>query len=915
MLGRASEASLVESVVDGARGGTSGSLLISGEPGIGKTALLAHARAAAGGALVLESSGAEGESHLAFAGLADLLRPAFGHVEALPDPQAAALRGALALGPPVPGDRFTAYVAALGVLAAAAEERPVVCIVDDAHWLDAESLEALLFVARRLEAEGVVLLLASRDGVSDRVDGASLPRLRMEGLAAPDAARLIEDRAAVRPAEGVMSALVAGAKGNPLALIELAGALSADQLAGAEPLPDPLPVGPYLREALLRPVRALPEATRRALLVASADDGATGFLVAALAAEGLSMADLEPAEAAGVVAAGPGGLRFSHPLVRAAVYQAADAPARRAAHRAHAASAAALGESALDRRAWHLAMAATGPDASAAAELEAAGGRAAARNGHAGACEAFEAAARLSTDAAERGRRLAAAGQSALAGGEFTRAGQLFDEVVALDVAPDQVLAAMAGRSYVETFSGSARHAIDLLLTAADRAAGPAPSVAASLLMQAVIPAFMRSDVGLVRTLLERADPLAETGEPALRTKLDAMAAIASIFIGAPRPLDPAWAPELGRQAAAGDPVSFVFLIGFFQCQMFMERYEAAAAGLDEVVRAARERSMPSLLPLPLFTSAEVKRRTGRLHEAAADAAESLRIAEDTGQATNGGVAQFTLALIDAVRGRSAQCHAHAERMIERLDATEASNLRIYADDALGLLALGTGELEVAVRHLRAAERQYQELGALPHPLVDCQRQDLVEALIRTGRLDEAEAALATLERQADATGTAWTRAAAARCRGLLAPDDAFEPHFAAALALHAETPVPFEAARTELCLGERRRLARRPREARAPLSSALDGFERLGAAPWADHARRELRAAGGRAAEHRAATADGLTPQELQVAIAVADGATNKEVATALLISPKTVEYHLAKVYAKLGVSSRARLARVLAD
>jgi hypothetical protein len=222
---------------------------------------------------------------------------------------------------------------------------------------------------------------------------------------------------------------------------------------------------------------ALPVATRRALVVLSADDGTTGFLAAALAAEGLTIADLEPAERAGVVGIGPTRAMFSHPLVRAAVYQAAEAPERRRAHRAHAASAAAIGESALDRRAWHLALAATGPDEAAAAELEAAGLRATARNGHAGACEALEAAARLSPEVRERGRRLLASGQGALAAGDFVRAGRLFDEVAALDADPAQALEALVGRGYVETFGGSARRAVDLLVAAAERLeASPRPA-------------------------------------------------------------------------------------------------------------------------------------------------------------------------------------------------------------------------------------------------------------------------------------------------------------------------------------------------------------------------------------------------------------------------------------------------------
>lgn len=405
MLGRAEEAARVAALVRDAVAGRSGALLVVGEPGIGKTVLLGHARAVAQaeGALLLEAWGAEGEAHLPFAGLSDLLRPVLGLLDAVPGPQADALRGALALGPPRPGDRFTTYAATLSLLAAAAEDRPVVCIIDDAHWLDAESFEAVQFAARRLGAEGVAILMAARDGLSERVDAWPLERLRLAGLAGDEARALIAEHATATPGPHVLDALVAGAKGNPLALMELAVGLSPEQLAGAEPLPDPLPVGPYLRDALLRPMRALPEATRRALLVLSAGDGATAFLAAALAAEGLSPADLEPAVRAGVIAVGTTHVLFSHPLVRAAVYRGAAAAERRSAHRAYAAAAAAIGEAALDRRAWHLALAAGGPDEATARELVEAARRGAARSGHLGAAQAFEAAARLTADPRPRG--------------------------------------------------------------------------------------------------------------------------------------------------------------------------------------------------------------------------------------------------------------------------------------------------------------------------------------------------------------------------------------------------------------------------------------------------------------------------------------------------------------------------------
>ncbi len=904
----------VDELLAAARGGRSGALLVSGEPGIGKTALLAYARAMATGMRVLEAVGSEAERHLAFAGLADLLGPVLGRVDRIPGPQADALRGALALGPPSPGDRFTTYAAVLSLLAAAAEDGPLLCIVDDAHWLDAGSLEAVAFAGRRLRAEGVVLLVGAREGVDPLIDDSPLPRLRLVALAPGPAEHLLEDRAGrALPAE-VRQALVRGAAGNPLALIELADVLSADQLEGREPLPDPLPVGPHLTRALLQPVAALPEATRRALLVASADDGAARFLVPALGAQGLGMADLEPAERADIVATGPVRVSFSHPLVRAAVYHAAAGPDRRAAHAAHAVAAASVGKTdALDRRAWHLALASAGPDESVAAELEDAARRAAGRNAYWAAGEALEAAARLSPRTADRARRLTEAGRNALAAGAFPRAAALLDQVVALPVEPALQMEARVIRGYVEMFGGSARRAVDMLVTSAEAMEASMPFVAASLLAQATMPAQLRGDAQATQALARRAEVLAEGAPPDVRSIVDAAVAAAENYRGRPVVLAPETEGELARQAAAGDPMAYFWAIAVLQFHMLEERYDLALERLDAFTGAARMRSTPSALPFPLCFRAEVLFRLGRLQEAHADASEAAQIADETRQALMCSYAYGTLARVDAVLGRADDCRAHARRAIADVAVNEADILTGYSEAALGLLALGEGRLSDALDHLVAIDRRIAGLGS-PHPQIIPFAQDLIETRIRLGRTDEATEDLERLARRAETAGGSWPKAAVARCRGLLAGDDAFEAQFTAALALHERTPTPFERGRTLLCLGERRRRARRMRDARGPLMEALALFESIGAAPWAAWARRELRAAGGRPAEPRPEPVDGLTPQELRVALAVSGGATNKEAAAALLISPKTVEYHLARIFGKLGVRSRTELAARLA-
>ena len=307
-----------------------------------------------------------------------------------------------------------------------------------------------------------------------------------------------------------------------------------------------------------------------------------------------------------------------------------------------------------------------------------------ARNGHAAACEAFETAARLTLDALPRGRRLLQAGSSALAAGDFGRAGKLFDEVIALEGDPSQALEAMAGRGFVETFSGSARRAVEMLVAAADRVAPVAPHAAAGLLVQAMLPASMRSDLRRGAALADRAAALAEGAPHEVRAVADVASAVVHTFSGDPR--DPS-SESVALLAASPDPMAFIMVLAQPQCWMLMERYAEAEARLDALVNVARQRSTPSILPLPLYTRGEVRRRLGRLAEAAADASEALALSEDTGQSSNAGLSRWLLALIDAVHGRSADCRAQVAAMLSLKGPSEAEALRNYSDQALGFLA------------------------------------------------------------------------------------------------------------------------------------------------------------------------------------------------------------------------------------
>src|SRR5215207_8010024 len=436
LYGRDAERSAVTALLDAARDSRSGVLVLRGQAGAGKSALLQDAVEQASDLQVLEARGIESEAELAFAGLHQLLRPILGQVDGLPGPQATALRAAFGLEQGRVKDRFLVSVAVLSLLAEAAERRPVLCVVDDAHWLDEASANALVFVARRLEAEGVVVLFAARDGDPRRFGAVGLPTLEIGGLGGVAVAALLAERAAVSVDPEVRDRLLERTGGNPLALIELPSVLTSDQLSGTQPLPLRLPLTDGVEHAFLERVRRLPDDAQALLLIAAAED--TGRQ----ATLGAGVAALDAAEAAGLVRVRAGGIAFRHPLVRSAVYQGATSSQRRQAHRALAGAADREGDA--DRRAWHLAAAAVEPDQGVVRELDAAAERALGRGGFEAASAALERAATLTSDPHSRGRRLVAAAEHAWAAGQLGRTTGLLEAVRPLATEP--LLRADVGR-------------------------------------------------------------------------------------------------------------------------------------------------------------------------------------------------------------------------------------------------------------------------------------------------------------------------------------------------------------------------------------------------------------------------------------------------------------------------------------
>jgi AAA ATPase domain len=484
LYGREAERARIDSLIDDARASRSGVLILRGEAGIGKSSLLEHAVARTDGMRVLRASGVESESELAFAGLHQLLRPVLGLRERLPEAQSAALTAAFGLGGAEVGDRFRVSLATLALLSEVAEHGGLLCVVDDAHWLDQPSAEALVFVARRLEAEGVVVLMAAREGDVRRFEAAGLPELRLEGLPTPAATALLGERAGPDLSESTHDRLLAVAAGNPLALIELPGSLSPEQLAGREPLVEPLPVGERVERAFLGRIDALDTEPRQLLLLAAADD--SGDLAAVLRAAELLGVDtraLDRLEAADLVRTDGGILAFRHPLVRSAVYGSAGFSQRESAHLALA--QALPGDADADRRAWHLAAASPGPDAAVADELEHSAVRARLRGGHTAAATALERAAQLSEDDQARGRRLLAAAEANWLGGRISRAGPLLEQADRLLTDPAlRATAALLGGSY-EYERGRPGDAYHLLVSGAEEAAGRDSPIALEMLVRA----------------------------------------------------------------------------------------------------------------------------------------------------------------------------------------------------------------------------------------------------------------------------------------------------------------------------------------------------------------------------------------------------------------------------------------------
>jgi DNA-binding CsgD family transcriptional regulator len=913
LVGREAERAMIGELIERARAGKAGTLVLSGDAGIGKTALLEYAMELAEGMTVVRALGVETEAELEFSALHELCRPLLDVLPEIPERQADALRGALGLDAVEVGDRFTIGAATLSLLAAAAEQQPLLVAVDDAQWLDRSSSDALVFAARRLEADRSCLLFACRTGEERTFVVPGARSLELSGLPEDAAAQLLGPEP-VAPA--VAEVLVRATEGNPLALIEISRLLSAAQLAGREPLPDPVPAGTTIERALMKRVEALPEETRRALLLASTSASLGVETVGlALACVGLDVTALEPAEDAGLLLVAQGKLTFRHPLVRSALYHGAAPSERRAAHRAFA--DALVGAERPEERAWHVATAALGPDEEVAAALERAAAEAIRRSGYAAAARALERAADLSPDDDARLRRLTEAAEAAWEAGRTDQALTLLQEPLARCDEPRLRSRILHLRYQIERLSGSVLEALEQLAAAAELVAELDPHQSVAILVDASEAAIYGAELEAGLAAAERARELAPPDGGAEDILADLVLGESLLYAGLVNEGD----ERITRAANALERHPTLRSSPRMLTRLALdlttaERNAEARAAAARAVSLARAQGAVGALSYALDAMAWSDAHTGRWQEAYAAAAEGSGLARETGQANTLVYTLCELAWIEAGRGQEEPCRAHAE---EALALTHANGLRfatMYAHCALALLDLGLGRLGDAVTRLRDVNRQTAEI---PYSRDSFPLPDLIEALVRLDRATEAQEALdPQLEHPGAFTGVGrltdrWGAPLLARCRGLVA-GEGFEPLFEEALALHAAVADDFELARTHLCYGERLRRVGKRIQARDQLRAALELFDRLGARPWSERAGQELKASGETVRRRESWEAEELTPQELQIALQVAEGKTNKEVGAALFLSPKTVEYHLTHVYRKLDLSSRAELIRAFA-
>ncbi|BBZ63934.1 helix-turn-helix transcriptional regulator [Mycolicibacterium monacense] len=917
LYGRAVETAALRRVIAAVRTGRSQVLVLRGEPGAGKTALLGYLLDEAPGWRCVHVAGVESDMELAYAGLHQLCGPLMDYLDDLPPPQRDALTVAFGRGVGPPPERFLVGLAVLSLVAAAVHEQPLLCVVDDAQWLDQVSVQTLGFVARRLMAEPVALVFAARNEGADALTG--LPELPVRGLSDADARELLE-RAMIGGIDpSVRDRVVAETRGNPLALLEVPRSYSSAELAGGFWTVGAMTSRTRIEESFVQRIQVLPDRTRLLLLLAAAEPvGDSSLFLRAAAMLGIAVDALAPAESAGVIEFGPR-MRFHHPLMRAAAYRAADLADRRAVHAALAAATDA--ESDPDRRAWHAANAVAGTDDAVAAELEASASRAQSRGGIAAAAAFMERAAVLTADPELRGNRALAAAQAKRDSAATAKAYEL------LTIAETAPLSALQ-----RARAARLRAQMAFVRSRVGESGAPAVGDTAPALLDAAKQFEGLDDFASRESYLEAFAALMYAGrlaQPGALLHTAEAARSATVRISElPRAVDlffrgiTDWiiggirggeylrgALDTMRALASDDPGQLLrWLVPAFPILQEAAAHELWDEDLVDALSAAvagqaREVGALAGLPQALVYRAGVHVLFGEFNTAATLIAEANSI---TAATTHNGPVRYHSLLVAAWRGEPAEA-------MRQIDAAAADGAARGEGRAIGLtgyatavLYNGLGRYEEAFTAARRA-CEFEDRGFYSWCL-----HELVEAAAHLGETDAARRAVSLIEERAGASGTPWGLGALASAQAMLADNDEADRLFTEALDHLGRSRVAVHRARTHLGYGEWLRRMNRRGDARRQLNEAHELFVRMGAQAYAERARKELIAVGEKVRKQRLTSGDELTAQEAQIARLAADGLTNQEIGAQLFISVHTVEWHLRKVFVKMGITSRRQLRTV---
>ena len=906
LLGRRTECEVLERLVASIREGRSQALVLRGEAGVGKTALLDYVAESARGCLVVRAAGVESELELPFAGLHQLCAPFLDRLGRLPGPQRGALGAAFGLRDGDSPDRFLVSMAVLSLLSVVAETRPLLWVVDDVHWLDLASVQALAFAARRLAAEPVGLIFAAR-GLDAGLTG--LTELMVEGLPEGDARTLLDSVRTGPLDERVRDQIVAETRGNPLALVELVRGLMPVELAGGFGLLGSVPLSGRIEESFRRRLSALPAPTQRLVQVAAADPTGDPVLVWRAGERlGIAAEEAAPAAEAGLVEFGAR-VVFRHPLVRSAAYQSASLAERQAAHRALAETTDP--ESDPDRRAWHRAQATPGPDEDVAAELEMSAARAQARGGLAAAAAFLERAAALTPEPARRVERLLAAARAKRDAGALDKALGLLAlaEAGPRDALQTAKVEHLRGQIAMDKRCG--RDGARLLLSAARQFAPLSADLARETYLEALGAAIWADDFGSPGKIREAAEaaltaPRRPSPPRLADVLLDAFAVrLTEGYTAAAPALTRAL--ELVLALNRTDEASSWLWLASSRASgvITLELWDDAAAYnlATRLVQFARGAGALTQLQFALSYRARTLLLSGELATAA------LMIEEDhlIGEATGNKPVAYSAMTLAAWQGQEALATGMIEAAMQEATANYLGRLATYADYTSAVLYNGLGRHEAARDAAwRAFGRDFLGYGAFIVP-------ELAEAASRTGDTAMVDAALEWLSERTRFRPTEWALGIEARLRALLSDGDAADGHYREALTQLGRTRVRAELARTHLLYGEWLRRQRRRTDARGQLRTAHDMLDAMGIEAFAARARRELRATGESVTKRTAGALTELTAQEAQVARLARDGLSNAEIGARLFISPATVAYHLRKVFTKLDISSRTQLDRAL--